>query len=84
MQFEEKKTHANQLIYTKTDEMLKSLVDLYNDRQKQEFGSKAKKVKKIAIIHNLVEMKLREEMAQIREGNGITPPIRSNDTYGEK
>ena len=68
MQFEEKKTHANQLIYTKTDEMLKSLVDLYNERQKQEFGSKAKKVSKIAIIHNLVEMKLREEMEQIKGG----------------
>ena len=67
MEFEEKKRYANQLIYTSTDDMLKQLVDLYNERQKQEYGSKAKKVSKIAIIHNLVGMKHREEMTAIRE-----------------
>lgn len=61
MEFEEKKQHKNQLIYRSTDEKLDALIALYNARQKEEFGLKAKKVTKIAIIHNLVEMKLREE-----------------------
>ena len=67
MEFEEKKQHKQQLIYRSTDEMLTALVDLYNERQEREYKTKAKRVSKIAIIHNLVEMKLREEMASVKK-----------------
>jgi len=67
MEFEEKKQHKQQLIYRDTDEMLNALVDLYNERQEREFNAKAKRVSKIAIIHNLVEMKLREETSNVTQ-----------------
>ena len=42
--------------------MLDTLKDIYNERQAKEYGTKAKVVSKAAIIHNLVMMKLREEL----------------------
>lgn len=68
MKFNTKKQYTQQPLYTETARMLEHLVDIYNDRQVQEFGSRAKRVTKIAIIHNLVEMKLREEMGGVLDG----------------
>jgi len=63
MKFNTKKQYTQQPLYTETAKMLEKLVDIYNKRQEEEFGSRAKKVSKVAIIHNLVEMKLREEIS---------------------
>lgn len=62
MKFEVNKKYTQQQVWVDTAEMLDTLKDLYNERQAKEFGPKAKKVSKTAIIHNLVMMKLREEL----------------------
>ena len=57
-----KKQFKQQQIWDETAEMLDTLKDIYNERQAKEYGTKAKVVSKAAIIHNLVMMKLREEL----------------------
>ena len=57
-----KKQFKQQQVWDETAEMLDTLKDIYNERQAKEYGTKAKVVSKAAIIHNLVMMKLREEM----------------------
>ena len=58
-----KKQFKQQQVWDETAEMLDTLKDIYNERQAKEYGTKAKVVSKAAIIHNLVMMKLREELA---------------------
>ena len=57
-----KKQFKQQQVWDETAEMLDTLKDIYNERQAKEYGTKAKVVSKAAIIHNLVMMKLREEL----------------------
>ena len=57
-----KKQFKQQQIWEETAEMLDDLKNIYNKRQAKEYGTKAKVVSKAAIIHNLVMMKLREEV----------------------
>ena len=57
-----KKQFKQQQIWEETAEMLDTLKDIYNDRQAKAYGTKAKIVSKAAIIHNLVMMKLIEEV----------------------
>lgn len=57
-----KKQFKQQQVWEETAEMLDTLKDIYNERQAKEYGTKAKVVSKAAIIHNLVMMKLREEV----------------------
>ena len=64
-----KKQFKQQQVWDETAEMLDTLKDIYNDRQAKEYGTKAKVVSKTAIIHNLVMMKLREELAVNKETN---------------
>lgn len=68
MEFEtNKKQYAQQQVWKGTAEMLDVLKDLYNERQAREYGARGKKVSKAAIIHNLVMMKLREEMGNTND-----------------
>lgn len=62
MEFTPNKTHKNQQVWEETAEMLDALKEIYNKRNRRDFGDRAKRVTKTAIIHNLVMMKLREEM----------------------
>lgn len=64
-----KKQFKQQQVWDETAEMLDTLKDIYNERQAKEYGTKAKVVSKAAIIHNLVMMKLREELAVNKETN---------------
>lgn len=64
-----KKQFKQQQVWDETAEMLDMLKDIYNERQSKEYGAKAKVVSKTAIIHNLVMMKLREELAVNKETN---------------
>ncbi len=64
-----KKQFKQQQVWDETAEMLDALKDIYNERQAKEYGTKAKVVSKAAIIHNLVMMKLREELAVNKETN---------------
>ena len=61
----EKKTFKQAQIWSNTHENLSTLVEYYNEQQDREFGVKAKKVSRAAIIDQLVQMKLFE----IRQGN---------------
>ena len=64
-----KKQFKQQQVWDETAEMLDTLKDIYNERQAKEYGTKAKVVSKAAIIHNLVMMKLREELTVNKEVN---------------
>ena len=64
-----KKQFKQQQVWDETAEMLDTLKDIYNERQAKEYGTKAKVVSKAAIIHNLVMMKLREELTVNKETN---------------
>ena len=66
-----KKQFKQQQVWDETAEMLDTLKDIYNERQAKEYGTKAKVVSKAAIIHNLVMMKLREEMGVSSEIQAI-------------
>lgn len=64
---EQKKQHRQTALWLETHEILDNIVDFYNDQQKAEFGKKAKKVSKAALIHELAKMKQFEITQQCKD-----------------
>lgn len=60
MKFNENKKYQQASLWTSTHEKIDAIVDYYNEKQKEEFGHKAKKVSKAAVIDQLAEMHLFE------------------------
>lgn len=68
MELDINKEYKQASLWKTTHEKLQAIVDFYNEQQKEEFGNKAKKVSKAALVDQLAEMHLFEIKNRIKGG----------------
>ena len=64
---QEKKSFKQATLWVSTHDKIEILMEHYQSQQDKEFGDKAKKISKAALIDSLVAMKLHEVTMEIED-----------------